>query len=753
MKSNNKAVQEGQGMPEGLPQNTRALEFTMTIEGMSCASCSRLIEETLYKIRGVLEADVFFLSDFAHIKYNPLFVSPQEILTHISRLGYHPSLFQDNEETYQEKKALLLRMGISFFLTANIMMISYALYFGFFETFSRKAVLYLSTPLWILATIVVFYCGFPILKRTVSGLAEKKFFMETLISVGVLSAYGYSVVQMIQGGLHLYFDTASMLVSLVMLGKYIEAQAREKVSCSITELYHLAGSKVRPATGDTEKWVPSHTVKPGYEFRVMTGERSPLDGRVVSGQGNMDESLLTGESRPVKKKVGDDVMGGTYLLDGTLTLTATRMNSDSTVGQMIQLMNEALTRKNPAERFADKIMQWVIPAIFSIAALTAGYLMAQGVATDVALLRSIAILVITCPCALGLATPLAKTACIGTARANGIIIRNPDVLEQTKNLDVMLFDKTGTVTKGNFSLQEKVFLDTTPEEAFTLVASVEAHSDHFLAREIVKKAREIPLQPAPVTGFKTLEGQGVRGLVSGQEVVAGNRQLMDTYNLKFSSELGDTAALLEKKGGTVIFFGWAGTVRGLFSFGDPVKEEAKDLIQNLRSRGINTWLISGDEHETTRAIAEELQFDRFQGRALPKDKVETIIALQQQGKRVGMVGDGTNDAAALARADVGFAVGTGSDIARKASDINFLSDSLRRLPEVLELSALTLKTIRQNFCFAFIYNIIGIPLAVAGVINPIVAVIAMFASSLTVIGNTLRIARSQSVHTNASSDA
>ena len=248
MKSNNKALQEAHGMPEGLAPNTRALEFTMTIEGMSCASCSRLIEETLRKIRGVLEADVFFLSDFAHIKYNPLFISPREILTHISRLGYHPSLFQENEETYREKKALLLRMGISFFLTSNIMMISYALYFGFFETFSRNTVLYLSTPLWILSTIVVFYCGFPILKRTVSGLAEKKFFMETLISVGVLSAYGYSVIQMMQGGLHLYFDTASMLVSLVMLGKYIEVQAREKVSHSITELYHLSGSKVRTAS-------------------------------------------------------------------------------------------------------------------------------------------------------------------------------------------------------------------------------------------------------------------------------------------------------------------------------------------------------------------------------------------------------------------------------------------------------------------------------------------------------------------------
>jgi len=723
-----------------------AQELTLKVEGMWCPSCAWLIEEVLRKTRGVLETKVFFLSDTAQIKYLPQYLNPSDILTKIIRLGYHPSSFEDESESSEERRNLLFRLGISSFLTANIMMISFALYMGFFQDLGQQAVRYLSYPLVVLATPVIFYGGLPILKRAYVGLRYGSASMDTLISVGALAAYFYSIFQMAKGTLHVYFDTASMLITLVLVGRYIEAQVKGRISKSITELYRLANQKVRLLTMGRERWVSPEAVEPGDEFLVIAGERVPLDGLVTLERAIVDESILTGESRPVKKGMGDEIMGGTLLLDGQLKLKATRTGPESSLKQMIKLMQEALTKKNPFELLADKIMKWFVPVIFTLTGGTTAFLLWQGVSIDVALLRAVTILVITCPCALGIASPLAKVIAIGAGRRRGILVRDPGALEIAKDLDAFVLDKTGTMTEGNFHLREVTAQGVTKQEAFRRLASVELHSSHFLAKEVVRTARESALRVEPAGDFEFFEGNGVKGNVGGSEVYVGNRQLMRSQEIDLPDGLEQDGKSLESEGMTVIFFAWDGKVQGLLAFGDTLKERARYTVQVLREKAIRTCLVSGDAKETTRAIAQKLGVDQYFAQALPKDKVEFIRTLQREGFRVGMVGDGINDAAALAQADVGFALGRNGGIPQEASDIALLTDDSTRVLEVLDLSALTMKTIRQNLLFAFLYNGIGIPLAVAGLLNPLIAVFAMFASSLSVIGNSLRINRHPSSH-------
>jgi heavy metal translocating P-type ATPase len=722
-------------------EGTPAQDLTLKIEGMWCSVCAWLVEEVLGKTKGIIEVRVFFQSDMAQIKYLPQFLSPQEILLKIKNLGYHASPIQDQSESSKKKKDLFLRLGISSLLTANIMMISFALYMGFFQDLTQQAIGYLSYPLGVLATPVIFYGGFPILKKAYMGLRYRSASMDTLISMGALSAYFYSLFQMARGTLHVYFDTASMLITLVLLGKYIEAQAKEEISRGIAELYRLANQKVRLWIMGKERWVSPDAVKPGDEFVVLAGERVPLDGDITSDLANIDESILTGESKPVRKKMGEEVMGGTLLLDGELRAKATRMGHESSLGQLITLMQEALSKKNPFELLSDQIMRWFVPAILVLAICTAFYLWLNGVSIDIAFLRAVTVLVITCPCALGIASPLAKVAAIGVGRIRGILIRDPEALEQAKNLNVFVFDKTGTMTTGNFSLRKVVTKSATQEEALRRVASIELLSNHFLAREVVRTAKEASLKIEEPTCFEAFEGLGVKGLVNGNEVAVGNRQFMNILKMNLPSDLEQNGWLLESKGMTTVFFGWDGQVQGFLTFGDSLKEGARKTVQELRKRGIKIWLISGDAKETTRAVAGELGIDQFLGQAFPKDKVELIKRLQNKGYQVGMVGDGFNDTASLAQADVGFALGSKANIAQEVSDITLLAEDPAKVLETLDLSALTMKVIKQNLLFAFFYNGIGIPLAVAGVLNPLVAVFAMFGSSLSVIGNTLRISR------------
>ncbi|MCX5912750.1 MAG: cation-translocating P-type ATPase [Deltaproteobacteria bacterium] len=752
---------------ESIPgeNSAAALTLTLKIEGMWCPACSWLIEEVLRKTAGIPKAKVQFFSDLAHVQYYPHLVTPKEILTKISGLGYRTFLFQEEKEQAKEKGALLLRLGISSILTANIMMVAFALYYGFFEDLTAAGIRFLSWPLWAMATPVVFYGGWPILRKGLSVLRYRAATMETLISVGALSAYGYSFFQMLQGSLHLYFDTAAMIVTLVLIGKYIELQARQKVSRGIVELYELSNQKVRlsqsscpPAVSSSQKtedavgeergmraggerWIPANEVKVGDEFLVLEGERIPLDARIVSGKGNIDESILTGESRPVRKRPGDEVLGGALLLNGNLNLKTTRQGKEGSLGQMIALMQEALLKKNPAEVLADRLTRWFVPAIFFIA-LGAGFYLWMGQSpVGESLLRGLTVLVISCPCALGIATPLVKVAAMGVGRRKGILVRDPAALEQVKDLNTLVFDKTGTLTEGNFDLQEIYSEEGEEKDILTALGAVEMGSSHFLARTIVRKAREAGGEMEAVSHFEEFEGLGVKGFVAGKTVLIGSQRFLREAGLTVSSSLEEKAARSEESGKTIVFFGWGERAQGFAVFGDRLRPRVREMIQALHSQGIETWLVSGDSQDTTGAIAKEVGIKNLRGQFPPQDKVRLIRNLQEQKRRVGMVGDGVNDAAALAQADVGFALGSGANLAREASDLTFLSPDPTRFLDARNLSTLTFKIIRQNLFFAFSYNALAIPLAASGYLNPLIAVFAMFASSLTVIGNASRLSR------------
>ncbi len=723
------------------PQEALAKELILKLEGMWCSACSWLIEGVLSGTPGILAVKALFASDLVRIKYLPYQVTIEEIRDRISRLGYRPSSFQDPAGASGERKRVERRLGVSAILTVQVMMISWTLYGGFFQDLGNEAIGYLSFLLWVLATPVLMYGGFPIFKKALVGLRYGKPSMEVLIVLGALSAYFYSVARMGRGSLHLYFDTAAMLIVLVLLGKYLEARAKERISRGLLELYHLTHQKVRLLTKGEEKWMAAEALQPGDEFQVRSGERVPVDGRIFFGRATVDESYLTGESRPIKRGLNDEVRAGAFLLDHRLNIRATRVGSESAIGQILTLMQEGLSRKTAVELFADRLIRWVVPGLLGLAVGTAWYLVYQGHTLEESLLRAVTILVVSCPCALGIAVPLAKVASIGVGRTKGILIRDPAALEKMKKLDVLIFDKTGTLTEGRYSLREMVCLEGSSEEAWRRIASVESPSDHFLAKEIQSRAREFSSGLEEVRDFKSLSGQGVYGVVAGQAVVVGNRSLMQSQGLKFPRTLASQAMGLSNGGATIVFFGWEEQVRGFLTFGDVLKETAGEAVSDLQEKGFQTWMVSGDSLETTGAIARTLGVSPFIGQALAKDKVRVIRELQQKGHRVGMIGDGLNDAAALAQADVGFALGTRAGILSEASDITLLTDDPLKIQEAFHLSMVSSRIIRQNLLFAFMYNMLGIPLAMSGQLNPLLAVLAMFASSLTVVGNTLRIYR------------
>jgi heavy metal translocating P-type ATPase len=737
--------------------STSPLHLALKVDGMWCPACSWLIQAVLRKTKGIVTAKIHFLSDMAQIEYLPHVVGIEEILATVSRLGYHPSRFAEETEPAKAKRTLLLRLGISAILTGNIMAIAFAIYYGFFEALSPREIRYLSWPLWIMATPVLFYGGWPIMKKGLTGVRHGAPSMETLIALGALSAYGYSFLQMVQGSLHLYFDTAAMLVTLVLLGKYIEAQAREKTSAGIGELYRIANQKVRikdpsfcvspfspsgeERDGMGEKWIPVGEASPGTLFYVRAGERIPLDGRVLQGEGNVDESILTGESRPLHKKSGDEAMAGSLLLDGEMSLQTTRAGKDSSLGQTLALLQEALSQKNSTEAVADQITRWFVPGILLVAILTGIFLWMNQNSLEESLLRGLTVLVISCPCALGIAAPIAKVAALNRGRNQGILIRNPSALKRARSLDTVIFDKTGTLTEGRYELQQIFAGQGSQEMALPQLAAIEIHSSHFLAKAIVRQAKETGIEIQPSSSFEEWEGMGAKGLVRGKEIFIGNRDLMNRFHIEVSSRLRQEASALESSARTVVFYGWEGKAQGLAVFGDSPRRGIREMIYELRSRGIETWLVSGDSQKTTQAIAEEAGIPHHRGQALPQEKVQIIRGLQEKGRCVGMVGDGLNDAAALAQADVGFSLSAGAHLTRESSDFTFMAANPTRILQVIDLSILAQRVIHQNLFLAFSYNGLAIPLAISGLLNPLIAVLAMFASSLTVIGNALRISK------------
>lgn len=605
--------------------------------------------------------------------------------------------------------------------------------------------------------------------------------METLLALGILAAYVYSAVQAFRGEMHVYFDTAAAIVTLVLVGKLMERGAKEKTAQSITLLYRLMPKKVRLLVGSRERFVSIDALNVGEVFIVKAGERIPADGIVIEGYTHADESLLTGESAPVTKAPGSEVVSGSVNMGGVIQVRATKGGNDSTLAQIIRLVEEAMSSRSSIERTVDRISRVFVPGVVVLAAATlAGWWWSGARTAGEALMRAITVLVIACPCALGMATPLAITAAIGAACRRGILVGDGRVLETIRNVDVVVLDKTGTVTEGQFALLDCMLIqeaalamagsstlraapttpnrnisdrhsETTPSliESLAWLASLERYSEQPLGRAVVKHAHQAGIGLYETSQVQVRKGQGITGVVAGRRVFIGNRRFAkDLSSGPVDAQLERCARRWEQQGHTVAFFGWDAQLRGLLVFGDRVKADAAQVVGELRRHGIKVIVVSGDARATTEYVARAIGADDFLAEALPEDKTNLIRKLQQNGSVVAMIGDGINDAPALAQANLGVALGSGTDIAMKAAAMVLMTNSLYKTLSALDLAHKTWHVVRQNLFWAFFCNSLGISLAITGIINPIMAAGAMLLSSFSVIGNSLRLSSTRAERDN-----
>jgi Cu2+-exporting ATPase len=696
-------------------------EAVYQLSGMWCTSCGWLIEHALTGLRGVSSAEVNFASDLLKVRYCPRYLPPDRIVGRVASLGYRATEYTGQTSVLdRERRDLLLRLGIAAFLWLNVMMFSLVVYASYFERitgFGR----YIPYVLMALATPAVFYCAAPVLRLAWAGLRARTVRMESLLALGILMAYFYSVAETLAGGFHVYFDTACAIVTLVLTGKVIERGAKEKTARAITLLYRLMPTKVRLLVDGRERFASLDALKPEAMFRVKSGERIPADGIVLEGRSHADESVLTGESAPRPKGPGDAVVCGSINVGGVLNVRATRVGSESTLAQIVRTVEQAASNRTRLERAVDRASRVFIPAVLLISLATfAGWYWHTGRIAE-ALMHGISVLVIACPCALGIATPLALTAAVTAASRHGILVSDARVLETIRGVDIVVLDKTGTATRGDFALIETAGDTSRMAE----LAAVEACSEHPIARALGKSHLN-------ATDIRVHTGMGITGRVNGTEYFLGNARLMTTLG---------AAGALPPVGGTVVYFGWDRAVKGALSFGDSVRAEAVELCAGLRRRGIHTMLLSGDAREATRKAAKAIGAGEWKAEATPDEKIEIIRGLQQAGRRVAMIGDGVNDAPSLAQADLGIAMSSGADIAMQAAPLVLMNNSLGAVTETLDLARRAFRVVRQNLFWAFGYNAIGITLAVLGILNPIMAAGAMVLSSLSVIGNSRRLAR------------
>ena len=725
-------------------------EAAFQVGGMWCAACGWLVEHALGKQRGVTGCRVFFASDVVRVTYRPARVAPEELATTIRRLGYTAESYQEGAGAGEKSasRASLMRAVIAIVFAMNAMMMSVGLYVGYFQ---RQTSLDTNVLLWwiFVLSLPVMAVGGPIFRRAAQAARLGTATMETLISVGTLTAFGYSLWAMARGDARVYFDTADMLIALVLVGKHVEAGAKTDATRAITLLYGLLPKKATVITPDgREVLVALAKLGVGDRVLVRPGERIPADGRVIEGTALVDESLLTGEARPVSKAVGDDVTGATVAMDAPLTLAVTRVGDDTALAQMIALVEDALSSKTPVERWADRISRVFVPAIIGLALATGLVLLLLHASPAAVVVRIVAILVIACPCALGLATPMAITTGVGAAAARGILIANTAVLETLPRVSRLLLDKTGTITEGRFAVRDVLWSGRGRREDLASVAALEHASEHPLGRALVAYAREqnVVADCPHVAGFERLEGMGVVGLVGGQSWFVGNAALADRQEAPISEALHRRTDESQARGLTTLFYGVGGETRGAFVLGDAARPGAADAVARLKALGLELEVISGDAAATTEAVARSVGIDTARAQMTPADKIARVREAQQGATPspshvVAMAGDGINDAPALAQADVGIAFGSGTEIARRAADITLVGDDLGRLADLFALSRRTARVMKQNLFWACCYNAVCIPLAVAGLVSPILAAGAMVLSSLTVVFNTKRLRR------------
>jgi heavy metal translocating P-type ATPase len=721
------------------PENE--LDLFLKLSNMWCPACAWVIDETLKKSTGVIDSNCNFSTDRLHVRYDPVQTSPARITQIIARLGYH-AVRPDDTLHAAERRKEFVRFAISAFLTMNIMMLSWALYSGFLTDFSTETIYKLSWPAFVMATIVLVYGGFNFFKKAWFGLTHAAFSMETLIIIGSLSAYFYSTVNLLAGSLHLYYDTAAMLITLVLLGKSLESRAKSRVLEGLENFFSLKPTKVRICSDQYPdgRFVAAEQLKRGDLVRVDENEIVAADGRITAGTGSVDESSLTGEPLPVGKKPGHSLRSGTSIIQGSLHYRAEKTGDASTLGQMMTIIEKTLLAKTPLEGKTDVILQWFVPVILAMAAGTAFICLYSGLAIEEAVLRAVTVVVISCPCALGIAIPLARVAGISIAGKKGILVRDFAAFEKAGLVDAFVFDKTGTVTDGKWNLKAIMPIsEISRNQALALAAGLEKHSEHFIGLEILRYADANKVQPAPVQNIhaeqKGLTGESLSGEVKigSAEYLARELEKNDSGSLK--------AALKEQPQHSFVFLGLAGRLAAVFIFGDRLRPDTNAAISALHRRGYHLSLVSGDGDRTTKTIGKEIGIRQSYGGKFPRDKADYVAALQNKGYQVAMVGDGINDAPALVQADLSMAVHSGGQLSKEAADITLMRAEPLQVIEFLDFARQVNKKISQNLVFTFLYNAVSIPIAMSGLLNPLVAVSAMLLSSLSVTANTLMLVR------------
>ncbi len=721
------------------------LECDLVIDGIRCASCVWLNEKFLMRTPGVTDASVNYATHRARIRWDPRKIELRDILQRVLSIGYVPkpfSISEQEERRKREQRGLLIRFGTAAFFSMQLMVFSAALYAGYFEGMGEefKTLFHLITL--GLATPVVFYSGWPFFRASLRGLRQLHFNMDVLVATGSTAAYVYSIYQITQGG-EVFFDTAAMIITFILLGRYLETGARGRASEAIGRLMGLSPREAR-VLGGTEpqsaerSMIPIDDVEVGALVEVLPGEKMPLDGVVRSGRSEADESMLTGESRPVPKEPGSEVYGGTMNLYGAFVFEVTRVGEDTALAAIVRAVEDAQSRRAPVQAVADRVVGWFVPAVIVLALATLGFWLLRGIAPSEAVMNAVSVLVIACPCALGLATPLAILVGTTHGASNGILIKGGDIIEKSKDIGLAVLDKTGTITRGRPVLSAYAGAGVSDDRALALAASLERYSEHSLAKAIVEAARNIELHKAGE--FLAEPGRGVRGMIEGSLALVGSAEFLASEGIELDAggRVQELAGRGEAEGSTVVYLAHEGRLRGVFVIADEVRPEAPEVVAELRKMGLKVAMVTGDNHTTASAVAEKLGIDEVMARKSPVDKADVVRDVQDRGIPVVMVGDGINDAPALVEADVGVAMGRATDAALESAGMVLMREDLGLLPRALRLSRKTFTIIRQNIFWAFFYNSVTIPLAMMGVLHPIVAAIAMAASSLSVVGNSLR---------------
>ncbi|OCS85146.1 heavy metal translocating P-type ATPase [Caryophanon tenue] len=724
-------------------------KLELNITGMTCAACSTRIEKGLQRMDGIDEANVNLALEKATIAYHPAAVTPADIIAKIDKLGYEAT--QPKQQTQDHRTDAIRRQQTKFMWA---LILSLPLLWTMVAHFSWTSFLYVPDWLmnpWVqmaLATPVQFIIGWQFYVGAYKALRNKSANMDVLVAMGTSAAYFYSVYEAVNAARHdghmphLYFETSAVLITLILLGKLFEARAKGRSSEAIKKLMGLQATTALVEKHNTVQEIPLEQVKIGDIVHVKPGAKVPVDGVVLEGASTVDESMLTGESMPVDKQRGDTLYGATMNGNGFFKMTAQKVGRDTALAQIVQVVEQAQSSKAPIQRLADKISGIFVPIVVAIAVLTfiTWFMFVTPGDVTQALEVFIAVLVIACPCALGLATPTSIMAGSGRAAEYGILFKGGEFLEQTQAIDTVVLDKTGTVTNGQPVLTDIIASKMDEAELLAFIASAEAQSEHPLAQAIVTNAKERHIVLKHVQSFEALTGYGVQAVVDEQRVLIGTRALMDKHHLSFEAfEVQMTA--FEQQGKTAMLVALRDELVGIIAVADTVKETSASAIQRLHQMGIEVIMLTGDNERTAQAIAAEVGITKVISQVLPQQKAQHIEALQQQGKRVAMVGDGINDAPALATAHIGMAIGTGTDIAIAAADVTLIQGDLNKIADAILMSRKTIRNIKQNLFWAFAYNTLGIPIAAMGLLAPWVAGAAMAFSSVSVVVNALRLQR------------